>query len=219
MKNFDFHTHNKNSKCGIINLIPFDSPESGKLYSVGLHPYYAKKIYKSEKDYIISLAKENKIVMVGECGFDPKSELTLSDQTEVFMFHVEISEKFNLPLIIHCVKFYNELIKIKKKLKPRQAWIIHGYNSKITIFRQLYEAGFYFSFSPSILTNEFKLKEYLKVIGTDFFIESDDTHIRIDELYEEFSRIVGISSVEMSENIDKNLKKIGICIGKIGPNC
>jgi TatD DNase family protein len=73
--------------------------------------------------------KDENCFALGECGLD---KITASDfelQKVVFKKQIQLSEKHQKPLIIHCVKAHQELIEIKKELKPKQVWIFHGFNT------------------------------------------------------------------------------------------
>ncbi len=41
------------------------------------------------------------------------------------------------PLIIHCVKAFNELIELKKKYRPQMPWVVHGFRNNLNIARML----------------------------------------------------------------------------------
>ena len=56
-----------------------------------------------------------------------------------------LSEKNSLPLILHVVKAFPEIIALKKELKPRQPWIIHGFRGKPELAKELHRHGFFLS--------------------------------------------------------------------------
>ena len=51
--------------------------------------------------------------------------------------------KNNKPVVIHCVKAYNELILLKKKLKPKVPWVVHGFNQNEQILNALLKNDFF----------------------------------------------------------------------------
>ncbi|MDD3860533.1 MAG: TatD family hydrolase [Bacteroidales bacterium] len=211
MKLFNFHTHNKSENYGIINIYPEENILFGKKYSCGLHPWHYSENYETALSQIELLAKEEKIVAVGETGFDPKSPVNIDMQSKIFVKHVEISEKYNLPLIIHCVKYYNELIKIKSQLKPQNIWILHGFNGKIDIAKKLVEQGFYFSISENILKDTKKAGSLLEIIPTDtIFFETDDKNYNIETIYKFVAENYSMTLSDLVKYIEINLKIMGI---------
>ena len=129
MKFYNVHTHvAKNTPDEIRNVIfGWDDPGVCRkgYYCVGAHPLF----YEWTKDFYSKLLKmctPKAAVAVGECGFDKRSPMPFSEQTELFMTHVHVSEELRKPLMIHCVGFFNKLVRIKKDSSPSQPWIIHG---------------------------------------------------------------------------------------------
>ena len=75
---------------------------------------YAIRSYYEESYHRLEEAISNeKVIMIGECGLDKVWGPTLDIQEASFRRHIELSEKHQKPLIIHCVKAYNEIIAIK----------------------------------------------------------------------------------------------------------
>jgi TatD DNase family protein len=208
---FNFHTHDKSKNYGIINIFPGDEIIAEKKYSCGLHPWNYSESYNKDLSIIEVLAKENKLVAIGETGFDPKSPVEIDLQTKIFLKHVEISEKYKLPLIIHCVKYFHVLTQLKNEIKPQQALIIHGFNSKISLLQNLVKAGFYFSVSGNLLKNTKKSAEFFAIAPINkIFIETDDSCEDINELYNFAATYLGLGIEDFAAQVNQNLKDIGI---------
>lgn len=211
MKLFNFHTHNYSEEFGIINAKANDIFDSEKQYSMGLHPWDYSKLWKEEFIKIKELAIEEEISAIGETGLDPKSNLKLGEQIEILEEHISLSEELKKPLIIHCVKFYNELIQLKKQHNPNQSWIIHGYRGKLTTARSLINAGFQFSLNASLLVDKQKARELIKLIGIDYlFFETDDNNTNIEIIYNFAAETLNISIIEVDKIVKLNLVKIGL---------
>jgi TatD DNase family protein len=208
---FNFHTHDKSESLGIINIFPSDEIIAGKRYSCGLHPWNYSENYDKDLSIIEVLANENKLVAIGETGFDPASKCDIEKQIKIFKEHVNLSEKFALPLIIHCVKYFHILPQIKNEIKPKQAWIIHGFNSKSSLLQNLVKAGFNFSVSGNLLKNGKKSAEFFATVPLHkIFIETDDSSENINELYNFAAEYSGLSVEDFVARINQNLKDIGI---------
>lgn len=154
--------------------------------SVGIHPWYIKE---ETVDEVINILvdklehDENKqIKAIGECGLDRLSTVPMDVQQRVFIKHVELSERFHLPLIIHCVKATDELLAIRRSCSPTQLWIWHGFRGKPQQLEQLLRAGLYISFG-------FKYnKESLLACPPDrMYLETDTDPRSVQELYDEIS--------------------------------
>ena len=83
----------------------------------GLHPWYLdKKTYEVELEKLETLLQENKIIAIGECGLDKLRGPDLDFQISVFEMQLHLAKKYNRPVIIHCVRAFNELIATVKNV-------------------------------------------------------------------------------------------------------
>ena len=210
MKPFNFHTHNQEENYGIINLFPNMPICKNKIYSVGIHPWYYNENYKTELSIIAKNLTNKNIVAIGETGLDPKSPVNIDLQKQIFLQHVKLSENLEKPLIIHCVKYFDILIDLKKSYNPKQAWIIHGFNSNISIVKKLFINGFYISISETISKNQEKFNELTRIMPIDkVFYETDDKDSAIENIYNFTADKLGLKIEELSEQVKRNLKNIG----------
>ncbi|MEZ5892230.1 MAG: TatD family hydrolase [Parvularculaceae bacterium] len=70
--------------------------------SVGVHPHYAKDYADLDARTLIDLARDEKVIGIGECGLDFYYEHSdRGVQESVFRAHVAASRETGLPLIIH----------------------------------------------------------------------------------------------------------------------
>lgn len=215
MSFFDFHTHNKASKeKAIINIFHNEDIIPNKSLSCGIHPWYYNENYKKEIYTINNLAKSKQIIAIGETGFDPVSPTNIELQKTIFIEHIKISETYNLPLTIHCVKYFHILKDLKKEFKPKQAWIIHSFNSKPEILQDLQRQGFYFSFSNTIFQIQKKAETIFSYVKAErFFLETDDSELNIENIYLATSKLLNLDIEILKNQIIKNLKDIGIWLG------
>ena len=211
MKLFNFHTHNTREEFGIINVNSNSDISPNKQYSIGLHPWDYELNYTALLSEMKNISKSKNIVAIGETGFDPKSKLDISVQKEIFTQHVQLSEDLQKPLIIHCVKYYNELIEIKLKLNPKQKWILHGFRGKSGVANSLLKNGLYFSINEDILKNGDHAVELICLMRKDrIFLETDDLDTSIENIYNFVAKTFEIDKEELHKIIQKNIKTIGL---------
>ena len=214
----NIHTHkecDKPVKC-IINLfahLPVGEMLNDKnFYSIGLHPWHINDdILPYYKKTILDSLVHPNIIAIGEAGLDRAVDIPFKTQTDVFKEHVRISEEKGLPLIIHCVKSYNDLINIYKEFNPVNPWIFHAYNGSVQTTEQLLKHNFYFSFGKSILNPSGKLLSSIQIIPKEkLFVENDDSDIDITKIYSSLAEHLIISQAELKSTINSNFKK---CFG------
>lgn len=146
----DIHSHHPDAGDDTIVSLDYDRaiPADG-YYSIGLHPWQTdmpSDVLTEAINEVSRKASDGRVVAIGECGIDRLRGGDIETQTKIFRQHVAISETVAKPLIIHAVRSFDLLLALKKELKPRQLWIIHGFRGKAALARQLLDAGFALSY-------------------------------------------------------------------------
>jgi TatD DNase family protein len=113
----------------MMNLMAKDYPpediENG-YYSVGFHPYNVGKVDMEDTINKVRLSTENpNVFAIGEIGLDKSIEAPLEQQMKVFELQVEIAEYTDLPVILHVVRAFNEMVEFMKVHQPVVPMIIH----------------------------------------------------------------------------------------------
>lgn len=151
----DFHTHNMSAPAGsAIVSLPLEillSPEifdpvPGAAYSAGIHPWWTDGDVDRMHSGLSALLRHSQVVAVGECGLDKLRGASLSRQCEVFARQVELASEHSLPMTIHCVKAFGELLHLHKTLRPTTRWTVHGFRGGPKLAEQLLDAGMDLSF-------------------------------------------------------------------------
>ena len=203
---FDSHSHiYTNKNVVIINKSDEKVECSNSFFSYGIHPWYANGI---EDNFLIfeQEVKKKNCLAIGEIGLDKMKGPKMQFQIDSFTKQIEISEKLELPVIIHCVKAWNELYLIYNKIQPKQTWIFHGF-SKVGILKDVLKTNLMISIGKSIFTN-IQLQEAIYLIPNEkLLVETDDVEIDILEIYEKVSEIKKISLQELEQIIEENFKR------------
>jgi len=171
---------------------------------MGIHPWYIEneKIDNQFLDIKNNITTSN-FLAIGECGLDKMCKTDFAAQKKIFLQHVELSEEFKKPLIIHCVKAYQDIIEIKNTFKPTQDWIFHGFNKKEDLAILLIKNNCYLSFGNAIITNNNLRNIFSKIPLENIFFETDNSEYTITEIYEKASEIVN-KDIEILEKIIEN---------------
>ena len=204
---FNIHTHvSVHPESEILSLAPEElSTDNRSFYaSVGIHPWtLTEKNANIQWKALYESIKDKRIVAIGECGLDKLKGPSMELQTAVFKQEAALAEDSSLPLIIHCVKAFNELIQLKKEISPCQPWIIHGFRGKLPLALDCIRHGFYLSIGSHFQENT------LKAIPLErLFIETDESEESIGSIYQRIAETKGISQQELIEAINKNLRKV-----------
>lgn len=200
---FDLHTHATNPN-GISNCI---FPEESKgIHSLGIHPLYVP-VNIDWQLFEERLSSET-CVAIGECGLDKRASINLSEQKALFEKQIELAEKHQLALIIHCVQAFSELVELHKKWKPSQKWIIHGFN-KPSNYSLLQHSDLMLSFGAALCDER---NESLRSIAAEVdlnrvFLETDDQEkYSIEDVYEAFYALRSETKAEIDRKLEDNRK-------------
>jgi TatD DNase family protein len=202
---FNAHTHlHQHPNHEVYNLRVEE--EICANFSIGIHPWDASEGLRS-LPFIEKIIQKKGCVAIGETGLDRIQGPDLTVQDWLFRKHIEFSETYQLPLIIHCVRCWNELKLIRREFEPTQFWIYHGI-SKASLIPEILAEGFIVSIGTDVLSNE-KLQEAVKMIPFEqLLLETDDSLTPIEDIYQKIAELKSISINALKELIAKNFKRI-----------
>lgn len=213
MKKIDLHTHQivEEEHIQILNVFVQDLPfsENGQLFSTGLHPWHLKNTKPQEYLQAIETAMRQKNMMaLGECGLDRSITKDLTNQLSYFEEQIRLAEIYSKPLIIHCVRAYPDLIKLKRDLKSSLPWIIHGYCGNLETTRSLIRHEFFFSVGVSLLKDERKRTSFLEIPIDRLFLETDDKEVSIQDIYSIAAQLLTTDEERITDRIYSTFKTI-----------
>jgi TatD DNase family protein len=167
--------------------------------SVGIHPWFTHIAGLPDLE---AIAKQPNVVAIGETGLDKLASTPLEQQAQLFIAHIELAEKLRKPLIIHCVKAWQELICIRKQYTSDIPWIIHGFRGNGELARQMIQFGFQLSFGI-----HFRLDALRVAWDThNLYAETDDSNTSIIEVYQRITAQLSITREALSHEISENLQ-------------
>lgn len=215
----NIHGHRQASSIDewvMMNLMARDFPpddiENG-YYSVGFHPYNVGRVNEEETlDKVRKAVDHPRVLAIGEIGLDKSIDADMQDQMCIFEKQVGIAESSQLPVILHVVRSFNELLAFMKAQQPVVPMIIHGYNGNMQMAEELVRAGFLISFGQAITGEHSKVIEALQVVPVEkMFLETDEGDMDIRELYQFAAEVKGITvdhlRVQIFENARTNLNR------------
>ncbi len=227
MRFIDIHTHslnpiNEHSKS-ILNVFAHEIAEkleilnvnqnTHQLISIGLHPYHLEsEKHQTEITNNINLIKQfanhHQVWAIGETGLDRSRNINFELQKEVFYQHIKISETIKKPLIIHCVRAYNEVLAIKKQLKPQQKWIFHGFNGNTETAKQLLRHNCYLSYNYNLFNSTAKSTLFFKSMPLELLFLETDTMTNIEKVYLQAAILKNMKTEELATQILINFENL-----------
>jgi TatD DNase family protein len=224
--------------------------EKGVYAAVGLHPIHLNtglvkiKLDKEEVafnsreegfDYeeYKELAKNEKVVAIGEVGFDyywkPKTkrklELFKEKQKEVFLQQLKLAKEINLPVIFHCRMAHRDLIEFllnNQEVKPEKA-VAHAFVGNLEELKSYLDLGYFIGFNGIIFKKieGISFEENIKntplkriLIETDCpyltppQVEGRNEPLYVKYIVEKIAEIKNISFEEIAKKTCENAKNL-----------
>ena len=181
-------------KSGIVRIVNvgYDEKSSVKaleqasrhpalVATVGLHPHDAKDFSPRTIDFLDSLCSDRKVVAVGETGLDNYyNHSPVEKQKEAFQAHLELAERVQLPVVIHCRDAYSELIEtLKASYRAGHVpWHVHCFNGSGRELSGLIELDCYFSVGGLVTFRKFDGQELVRRMPADrLLLETDSPYL------------------------------------------
>lgn len=205
------HTHSQlyDAKIELVNLA-IDATDKPNYYSYGLHPCHINK--ESCYDVLERLeiiATEKRCLAIGKCGLDKLAETDFDLQQEIFVEQIKIANRIKKPLIVYCVKAFNELMNCLRLNDNEMPVIIQGYNHSENIAQVLMSENCLFSFGKALLGYESNAAKTLINVGRkNFFLETDDADISIKYIYKKAAELLGIEETILQAQLQSNFENV-----------
>lgn len=141
--------------------------------TVGLHPHEASKFSDDDYQAFLKLAKDKKVVGIGEIGLDYYKDISPRHiQQYVFRIFIRLAKSINLPIIIHNRQADADILKILKEEKADKG-VFHSFSSDVNMLKEVIKLGFYISIS-GVVTYSDALAKIVKLIPKErLLIETD----------------------------------------------
>jgi TatD DNase family protein len=210
----DIHTHDSGPIPGIFtveNLMahegksPVDAP--GLAFTSGIHPWYLSEINHNKLiDNVLITIAHPSVVAVGEAGFDKLKGPLPELQRRTFKEQVTIAEEHKKPVVIHCVRAWDELLSEHKKLRPKMPWLIHGFRGNKELAFQLISKGMYLSFWFDFVMRPESANLLRSLPADRIFLETDGADIDIRDIYNKVSTDLDLTVDKLKTTIISNYR-------------
>lgn len=203
--NIHSHFPGANGEWVLQNLNTPEPPEAlPGLYSMGIHPWYIQPVhwekqFRTLRDY----STHPRVLAIGECGLDKVCKTPFSLQEEAFRNQVAWANSIGKPLVIHCVRAWEEVLKTLEEAAVTIPVIFHGFAKNAQLARRLIAKGYYISLGKALL-HPAKETILLEIPKEQLFLETDDAAISIGEMYSIAARVLSIEHNSLVLQIQKN---------------
>jgi TatD DNase family protein len=185
----DIHTHNAHTQAQTID-------------TVGIHPWHAQFGNITEVERHAS-----SVDAIGEIGLDFACDVPREVQIAVFNAQLAIAEQHKMAVVLHCVKAFEEVMKIVAKFRLK-AVIFHGFIGSKEQAQQAITQGYYLSFGERTFRSPKSIEALRSTPLSSLFVESDESTTPIDDIYAQIAELRGVSITELTTATEENFKRI-----------
>ncbi|MER7857907.1 TatD family hydrolase [Amycolatopsis japonica] len=144
--------------------------------AVAIHPTRTKEFGEAEKSEVESLAKESRVVAVGETGLDYYWDYSPHDaQQDAFRWHIDLAKRIGKPLMIHDRDAHDDVLRILEEEGAPEQVVFHCFSGDEHVARRCVDAGYVLSFAGTVsFRNARGLHEAARIVPSDqYLVETD----------------------------------------------
>jgi TatD DNase family protein len=174
-------------------------------FSIGIHPWDIELLSPFSLEDFEKIIIHPNCLAIGECGLDKLISTSLEIQKQLFEKQLQLAVKYHKPVIIHCVKAFDELIEICNPYITKIPMIVHGFNKSEKLAKQLTDKGFHLSLHHHVLLKSgFEIQSL--PLDKLFFETDNDAHLLIQVVYKAFALKLNIELDVLKEKINRNFE-------------
>ena len=196
------------------------------IYAIcGISPNDIEDIQDEDYNEIIDIARNKKVVAIGEIGLDYYwNKENSKKQKQAFIKQIDIANNLNLPIVIHTRDAIIDTIDIlKNKINCINKGVFHCCPQNIELIKEALKLGFYISFAgPITFKNAKNADTVIKEVPMDrILIETDSPYLSPEPLRgtlndsrnvkyvaEKIAKVKELSIEEVANKTYENAKKI-----------
>lgn len=174
-------------------------------FSAGIHPWDASNV----ADTLLDEIRLCDAVAIGETGLDysPAHKDNAAEQQRIFDAQLEIASSRGLPVIIHCVKSFSDIMSALRTHRITTS-ILHGYIGSMQQAEEALRNGCFLSFGIRSLASP-KTVEVMRRLPADrMFLETDTGNCDIRDIYARTAEIRSTTTDELRRTIYDNFKTV-----------
>lgn len=147
---------------------------------VGIYPSEAKTYTEEAENHIIELAKNTKVVALGEIGLDYYWDKSFADlQKEVFAKQIRLANKLNLPIVVHDRDAHKDTFDVLTENNNSSDVLFHCFSGSVEFMRECVKQGWYIALGGVVtFKNAVKMKDVAREVPLEkLVLETDSPYL------------------------------------------
>jgi len=137
--------------AGSLKGIALAENYRGLYATVGIHPHSANELNERTLDKLKELAKNPKVVAIGEIGLDYYRNLSpRAVQKQAFETQLTLAQELGLPVVIHDREAHGDILQTLLRFKGKIRGIMHCFSGSREMAEQCIDLGFLISFAGTV---------------------------------------------------------------------
>lgn len=173
----------------------------------GVHPWEASQEAVGRLEATLAKGDASIPQAIGEIGLDgvrgPAREL----QQEAFRAQLTLAEQYGLPVVLHCVRAFAEVMRTLAEYRLR-AVIFHGFVGSPEQACEALTKGYYLSFGERSFASPKTVRAMRVTPMERLFLETDDSPTPIATIYAQAAELSGIGIAELQAAMVANYERI-----------
>ena len=191
---------------------------------MGIFPTEAKNWHDGILNDIKELAKNKKVVSIGEIGLDYYWDKSFIDeQKDIFIKQVKLANELGLPIEIHDREAHKDVFDILVEYNKTSDVVFHCFSGSVEFARECLKQGWYIALGGVVtFKNAVKTKEVAKDVPLDrLMLETDSPYLTpvpfrgkenqpayVRYVADEIAKLKGIDVKEVIEATTKNAEMV-----------
>lgn len=194
--------------------------------AIGFQPENLSDAKDEDLDLFRQLAKEKKVLAIGEIGLDYhwfKEAKDRLNQKRWFIKQIELANELDLPVSIHAREALGDTLEILKKHPLNRKGVLHCYSGSFETMKEMSKLGMYFGFDgPITFKNAVEPKKCVAACPMDrLLVETDSPYLspapyrgkenhpsNIPLIVKAMAELRGEEENEVAENLRKNFASL-----------
>ncbi|MEJ5054638.1 TatD family hydrolase [Sphingobacterium sp. MYb382] len=207
----NIHTHhikeNTAAEFSLPNIIVSKNYLITQPCSLGIHPWYIDTAYEAQLDVLYEHGRKTQVLAIGECGLDKLCDTEWHMQVLLFERQIALANQLKKPLIIHCVRAYQECLQLLRQHKVSVPVMFHGFEKNVALAQQIVREGYYLSMGTALLHG--KKDELVHELPLDrIFLETDNQSCKIESIYDYVATTKNMERSELAQQLYSNFTQV-----------
>lgn len=185
----------------LIDIHTHRPTEAVTIHTVGAHPWHATECS------LPTIEALEAADAVGEIGLDKACGVDFEMQQALFAKQLELAERFEKPVVLHCVRAFEEVMTLLERHTLR-AVLFHGFIGSREQAEKAVKKGYYLSFGARTEGSNKTIEALRETPLERLFVETDEADTTIEAMYLTIARLRGTEVEKLEEATAENYKRI-----------